>query len=168
MTAVADDAHTLADAPTVSVMAWRRAEGRRQGGAQADLDGELQTRAVFYAWVRTPPASGALINGLTKGAIRKLLARGGAWPVANLVYDEVRFFLLDTMYDVIHTMLVELGTRQKTVSTLGVASALERHHIKTYGAEVHKRAPRGKHARGHKRERARERARTEEPGSDAD
>ena len=134
---IAYDARVVAsEQATIFVQHWRQAEARRGGGTWRDREGEQNTRQVFYTWLQREIS---MLGGLAEPAIRRLLSRGGAWPVQGAVVNEVRWYVLDTIFDVLHTAVVKLAAK-KTLTLQVMRQALADNHLKAHGDSLAKRA----------------------------
>ncbi len=74
------------------------------------------------------------IQGITKGAIRRLARRGGVKRISGLIYEETRGVLKIFLEDVIRdTVTYTEHARRKTVTSLDVVYALKKGGRTIYG-----------------------------------
>ena len=75
-----------------------------------------------------------VIEGVTKGALRRLARRGGVKRISGLCYDETRSVLKDYLSKVIKDAVVYTGyARRKTVTAMDIVYALKRNGTNLYG-----------------------------------
>ena len=79
-----------------------------------------------------------LVNGITKGDIRRVARRAGVKRISSTIYPATRDFLLDWLEGVVKDSLIFMEhAKRSTVRSSDVVYALKRRGQNMYGASVY-------------------------------